>query len=215
MTNLALLRLLQLTDSQFPIGSFAHSSGLETYAQMGMDKEGLAEVLAAGLEHGFGWLDLAACALAFQAETDAALQELCHEVTAWKPVPGLRETSLKLGKRMLTLMSRLYPEVVVRLEEPHHPVVFGVLGRRLGIDSEPLLLALAQSTLTSSLAAATRCMSLSPEQAQEMLTNLQPQVIVAVERVLADPQANFFSATPALDVRAHQQAFLYSRLFQS
>ena len=215
MNHLALLRLLQITDSGFPIGSFAHSSGLETYAQMDLDKEGLAELLAVGLELGFGRLDLAACALAFEAENDAVLFELCHEITAWKPVPGLRDTSLKLGKRLLTLIGRVYPEVMVVLEKPHHSVAFGVLGRRLGIDLEPLLLAFAQSTLSSSLAAATRCMSLSPEQVQEILTGLQPHVLETVERVLKDPRANLFSATPALDVRAHQQAFLYSRLFQS
>ena len=216
VANIALLRLLQLSDSQFPVGSFAHSSGLETYAQMGLDKEGLAELLSVQLEHGFGRLDLAACALAYGSKSDTELNELCHEVTAWKPVPGLRETSLKLGKRLLVLTERIYPGLAkLALEESHYPTVFGTLGKRLSIDLEPLLLAFAQSTLTSSLAAATRCMSLSPEQAQEILTGLQPEVSGAVSRVLADPRANLFSATPALDVRAHQQAFLYSRLFQS
>lgn len=215
MGRLALLRLLQLSDSQFPIGSFAHSSGLETYAQMGLDREGLEELLRAHLELGFGRLDLAACALAFRAETENELNDLCSHVTAWKPVPGLRETSLKLGKRLLTLTERIYPHATVSLAEPHQAVVFGALGKRLDIEPAPLLLAFAQSTLTSSLAAATRCMALSPEQAQEMLTTLQTEVLAAVERVVDDPHASFHSATPALDIRAHQQGFLYSRLFQS
>ena len=216
LNPLSLLRLLQLSDSQFPIGSFAHSSGLETYAQMDLDRAGLAELLSVQLEHGFGRLDLAACALAFQTDTKTDLDTLCGEVTAWKPVPGLRETSLKLGRRLLTLTVRIYPELAdMTFTDPHHPVVFGVVGRRLNIATEPLLLAYAQSALTSSLAAATRCMALSPEQAQEILTSLQPDVLNAVARVLKDPRAHFFSATPALDVRAHQQVFLYSRLFQS
>ena len=217
MNQLALLRLLQLSDSQFPIGSFAHSSGLETYAQMGLDKEGLAELLAGQLELGFGRLDLAACTLAFELETNEDLDELGAEVSAWKPVKGLRETSLKLGKRLLTLSSRIYPLETqgLALEQPHQAIILGALGKRLSIDLESLLLAFTQTTLTSSLTAATRCMSLSPEQSQEILTSLQPQMLSAVNRVLSDPHANFFSATPALDVRAQQQAFLYSRLFQS
>ena len=45
MDDLALTKLLQITDSQFPIGSFAHSVGLETYAQKGLDAMGLASLL--------------------------------------------------------------------------------------------------------------------------------------------------------------------------
>ena len=216
MNPLSHLHLLQLFDSQFPIGSFAHSSGLETYAQMGLNKEGLGEVLRVQLELGFGRLDLAACAIAFTAQNDVELNTLCTELSAWKPVPGLRNTSLKLGKRLLTLAARIYPHTLdFELKEPHQAVVVGALGRRLEIELEPLLLAFTQATLTSSLAAATRCMPLSPEQAQEILTSLQPLVVSTVEEVSADPHTHLFAATPLLDIRAHQQAFLYSRLFQS
>ena len=58
-------------------------------------------------------------------------------------------------------------------------------------------------------------MPLSPEQAQEILITLQPQLSQAITRVLTDPKASFFSATPAIDLRAHQQAYLHTRLFQS
>lgn len=208
--------MLQLFDSAFPIGSFAHSSGLETYAQAGLDKRGLFELLEGQLELGFGRLDAAACALAFQAENLAELEDLCVTLTAWKSIPGVRQTSLKLGKRLLTLAKRLYPlETDFTLTEPHQAVVVGALGRRLGVAPRPLVLAYLHSSLTAQLAAATRALSLSPEAAQELLTALHPNVVRAADRVLADPEANLFSATPALDIRAHQQAFLYTRLFQS
>ena len=37
--QLALLTLLQLADGLFPAGAFAHSLGLETYAQAGLVKD--------------------------------------------------------------------------------------------------------------------------------------------------------------------------------
>jgi urease accessory protein len=217
MNDLAFLNLLQLSDTAFPIGSFAHSSGLETYAQNGITKEELEAYLKHQLELGWGRLDLAAAALAYQAESSQELEHLCDELTAWKAVPGLQQTSLKLGNRLLTLSRRLFLAITndIVLTQPHHAVVFGVLGRRLEIDLHSLLLAFAQSTTTNQLIAATRCMSLSPEQAQEILVRLQSEVVGAVETALKNPGDSFFAATPAADVRAHQQAFLYTRLFQS
>lgn len=217
MNDLAFLRLLQLSDTAFPIGAFAHSSGLETYAQNSMTKTEHEDYLRGQLELGWGRLDLAALVLAYQVEDLVGLEQLCLELSSWKIVPGLRQTSLKLGQRLLTLSKRLFLGLCddLVLAEPHHSVVFGVLGKRLDIDLPSLLLAYAQSTLTSQLVAATRCMSLSPEQAQEILVGLQPVIVEAVETVMADPRASFFSATPAADIRAHQQAFLYTRLFQS
>lgn len=217
MNDLAFLRLLQLSDTAFPIGSFAHSSGLETYAQNGMTKEELEAYLRNQLELGWGKLDLAALALAYQAETMQRLEQLCDELTAWKIIPGVRQTSLKLGGRLLTLSRRLFPTVTsdIALAQPHHAVVSGILGKRLELELHLLLLAFAQSTITNQLVAATRCMSLSPEQAQEMLVRLQADSVGSVETVLAHPEASFFATTPAADIRAHQQAFLYTRLFQS
>ncbi len=216
MEGLALLRLLQLFDSAFPVGTFAFSGGLETYAQGGLDRSGLRELLRAQLELGFGRLDAAACVLACRAEGTEELEALCVTLSAWKSVPGLQKTSLQLGKRLLLLARRLYPEeVALELSAPHQAVVVGALGRRLSVPEGALVSAFLHSSLTAALAAATRAMPLSPEQSQEILTSLHSLVPEAVRRVRHDPEGNLFAATPALDLRAHQQISLYTRLFQS
>jgi|SRR4051812_5310369 urease accessory protein len=212
------LRLLQLFDSQFPVGAFAHSGGLETYGQAGAGVAELRAILLAQVALGWGRGDLAAACLAWSASDDsAALRALSVSVGAFKIVPPVRDTSVKLGRRTLALVSRLYPEAIASLaiDPPHHAVVVGALGRRLELPLRPLLLAYAHSLAAGSLAAATRCMPVSPLQAQTLLVELQPRIVEAVDRVLAAPEDALFTCTPALDVRCHQQPRLHTRLFQS
>ncbi len=92
----AWLTLLQLHDSASPSGAFAHSNGLERYADLGLDASGLEAWLRGQLRSGFGRLDLAALALAYRLEdhtAPAGLRWLAEELYAWKRVPTLRATS--------------------------------------------------------------------------------------------------------------------------
>lgn len=217
--DLPLLRLLQVFDSQFPVGGFAHSGGLETYAAIGGSLPELRQVLDAQIALGWGRSELGAACLAWRAAgaDDPApdLDRLAETLDAVKVVPAVRDLSIGLGRRTAELLRRLYPGVAPDLERPHHALIVGAAGRRLEIEVRPLLLAFAQSLATSTLAAAVRCMPVSSVQAQEVLIVAQPRITTAVERALADPEACLFTCTPALDIRSHQQAHLHTRLFQS
>lgn len=217
--DLPLLRLLQLFDSQFPVGAFAHSGGLETYAARGGALPELRQVLRAQIELGWGRSELAAAYLAWRASAPpvdhAELDRLALTLDAVKVVPAIRDMSLGLGRRTLDLVRRLYPDRLPALQHPHHAVVIGAAGRCLDIESRPLLLAFAQSLAAGLLAAAVRCMPVSPAQAQALLVESQPRISLAVDRAIEDPEASLFTCTPALDLRSHQQAHLHTRLFQS
>src|SRR2546423_1089562 len=97
------LRLLQLFDSQFPVGAFAHSGGLETYAQAGGGLDVVRALLIDQIELGWGRGDLAAASLAWNVAADArpalALDRLSTAVSAFKVIPAVRDASLKLGAR--------------------------------------------------------------------------------------------------------------------
>jgi urease accessory protein len=224
-TDLALLRLLQLFDSQFPVGAFAHSSGVETYAALGGSVADLRQILQAQVELGWGRSELAAAYLAWRDSGDGSgpqkpegrrqLEELGRTLDALKVVPSIRDTSIGLGRRTLDLVRRLYPNAAIEVSRPHHAIVVGATARRLGVDSRELLLAFAQSLAMGTLTAAIRCMPVSPAQAQELLIEAHPRISLAVEQAIADPEASLFTCTPALDIRSHQQALLHTRLFQS
>jgi urease accessory protein len=219
-TDLAVLRLQQLFDSQLPVGAFAHSGGVETYASLGGGLPELREVLQAQIALGWGRSELAAACLAWHATDhtkngDSHLFLLARQVDALKVVPAVRNFSIGLGRRTLELLRRLYPDAAVDVEPPHHAVVVGAAARRLGIDLRDLLLAYGQSLAMGTVTAALRCMPVSPAQAQALLVESHEPLVRAVERALADPEGSLFTCTPALDIRSHEQAFLRTRLFQS
>jgi len=215
------LTLLQLHDSAFPIGAFAHSNGLERYAELGLGPDGLERWLRAQLHYGFGRLDLAAFVLAYRCGGGASteLGHLAATLDAWKPVPSLRATSLALGRRSLALAERVWPDAArgIDLAPPqrHHALVLGQLSQRLGLTLRPSALAFTQGAVAAALAAATRCLPLGPERAQALLAALQPAVTATVSEVLDDPSASLWSATPGADLRAAEQPHMPSRMFES
>ena len=217
--DLALLRLLQLFDSQFPVGAFAQSGGLETYAAIGGALPELRQILDAQLDLGWGRSELAAACLAWRAADSTgmadAIAELARTLDALKVVPAARDMSTGLGRRTLGLIGRLYPDVAFDIARPHHALIVGVAAHRLGVEARDMLIAFAQSLAMGTLTAAVRCMPVSPTQAQELLVDAHPRIIRSVERAIADPQASLFTCTPALDIRSRQQASLHTRLFQS
>lgn len=217
MQPAALQHLLQLFDSQFPVGAFAHSGGLETYGQAGASVPELRELLRAQVALGWGRGELGAACLAWHAATVHDLSALARRVDAFKVIPATRDTSVRLGRRTLLLLQRLHPRAFAdfTIDPPHHAVVIGAAGRRLGLELEPMLTAFAQSLASGMLAAATRSMPVGPQQAQELLLELHPFLREAVARAGRDPESCLFTSTPGLDIRAYQQKHLTTRLFQS
>ena len=92
MKPLSFLRLLQVFDSQFPVGAFVHSGGLETYGHLPLDARGLGRLMGNQVRLGWGRLDLAAACLAWRScDKSEVLEGLCEEVDASKNHSGTTE----------------------------------------------------------------------------------------------------------------------------
>ncbi|GGJ42328.1 urease accessory protein UreF [Deinococcus roseus] len=204
------LILQQMFDSQFPLGGFAHSGGLESYTAQPLKPPQLLALLGNHIRLGGLRLEVSAMALVY---ADSDPEQLAQELTAWKSTPTSLHASTALGKRLIKLARRLWGVELPKLSEQHFALQCALLGRQLHLPLEDLCLAYSQAQITSMLSACTRCMPLSPEQAQEILLGLQDTLLSETLQRIQQPELS--SAMPALDLRSHQQAFLYTRLFQS
>ncbi len=139
MVNLA---ALVLADGRLPTGGHAHSAGLEPALAAGLSVDQIPDYLTARLDS-VGLVEAATAVLSRRAALSAspglALTRIAHEYDARTPSAPMRTASALLGRGMMRLAERLWPNaasvVAVRaLPRPPRPVALGVVGALVGLD---------------------------------------------------------------------------------
>ncbi|PYN01663.1 MAG: hypothetical protein DME08_01420 [Candidatus Rokuibacteriota bacterium] len=223
-----LLAVLQFADGLFPSGGFAHSFGLETYAQTGAirDASGVGEFLRAQLEGSTGPADAvaAACAVRRAREADlAGSVEIDQRLDAMKWVPEFRAGSLQMGRQTARVAEATGDAFMAELAHAiddggtpgHHAVVFGAALGRHDVDPELVAAAYLHSTAALLVNAALRLVAVGQLEGQRLLASLRPLIgRLAHEAAIAEPD-EMWSFTPALEIAGVRHGGLDARMFRS
>jgi urease accessory protein len=224
----ALLPLLHVCDSAFPIGAFAYSDGLEWATATGAiaDAAGLRAWLAVCLDEGIGRTDGPAVWQAWRAVCEEkwhALEDLDADIVALRPSASARRSSRAMGARLLTMWRGLHP--APRLDHlaglvrdgrlgPTLPVAFAAACACAGIERHAAVEAFAYARLSSTISAAMRLMPIGQVSAHTLLADALARV-PSVVLDLGERGAPVESFTPLMDIAQMNQQYLHSRLFRS
>jgi urease accessory protein len=229
MTTESLLTALQFADGVFPAGGFAHSLGLETYAQDGRvrDRPTLEAFVVAHLEGSAGPADAVAVATAVRtaaAEDHDAWAALDARLEAMKTVPEFRAASRQMGRQTARVAAALaedaFMTIVARaiddgMTPGHHATVFGATLGRGGVEPAAAAAAFLYSTAVLLVGAGLRLVTVGQVDGQKVLAAVRPRVARLAATAAATPAEAMWSFTPALELAGVRHAELDRRLFRS
>jgi urease accessory protein len=206
-------RILQLADSAFPSGGFAHSFGLEAFAQSGERVDVERFVRDAIWQCGFGALPLLKA-----AHEGADLATLDARADAFLANHVANRASRTQGRAFHSTCSRIFPEEIAPLPRDlrmHLAPLWGLALSELGVALDDAQRLLLWSTARGVLSAAVRLGLLGTHEAQSMLASLSGPLDEALSACAALGLSDLAQPAPLIDLLQANHDLLYSRLFQS
>lgn len=221
--------LLQINDSLFPIGGYAHSYGLETYIQKGLvhNAATAGDYLHSRLYYSLLYTDLLAVRIAYThavKEDVVALQALTKRLQASKSAQETRQASQKLGSRFYKTVEAL-PFIKQSIWQQyqsgtpamplHHTVAYGVLCAACGIGLPQALQTFLYAQVAGIVTNCVKAVPLSQTDGQRLLAQSFADMQAVLNLAQTVPEEMLCLNTPGFELRAMQHEHLYSRLYMS
>lgn len=222
----SLLNLLQISDSAFPTGSFAHSAGLEAAYQRGFlsTSEKVEKFLLASTEN-VGSFSIPFVREALQSWTDLeAIRALDRLLNASLSNHIANRASTQQGRSLIQTACATYKDVKLTEVQSwiydgklmgHQAVMYGIVCAFLGVPEDHAVTSFLFSSLRTTVAAAVRLGAVGTLEGQRMQFMLQsriPEIVQRHKHRTSHTAANVF---PVVDVMQSSHDQLFARMFYS
>jgi len=229
--DLAFLRLLHLADSGLPVGTLAHSFGLESLAAAGLlAPPGLPDFFRGHLEEA-GMVDAVFCREAFrlgrQSEEMFSFDrwiEINDRLSALKAARESRAGSAALGQHFVvavlgvadcSLLREAWEATRRAHAVVHHCTAFGLTVSVLGIEEEQAVTGYLHQATAALVSACQRLLPIGQSEALRVLWNLKPVMRETARRSREYKIDDVSCFMPLLDWGAMEHPALSTRLFIS
>jgi len=230
MSQAVLFNLLTWMSPAWPIGAFAHSSGLEWAVEDGLvtDRASAEAWLVDWIEQGGGWTDAVLFTYAYRAAAvgdRSAVLDLAELAAAAQTTAERRLETTAQGGAFRRIARAVAPCPALGLtdglgdEDLAYPVVAACLTAGHGAPLIPALTAFLHGVVANMASAAQRLIPLGQTDGQRIIAALGEQVGKVTERVAAldddDPFEALGAAGFVADIASMAHETQYTRLFRT
>ncbi|WP_353289714.1 urease accessory protein UreF [Ureaplasma ceti] len=229
-----LLDVMQITNANFPIGTFSHSFGVETYIRKGMAEtpDELEKVIVAYLYEVFMTADLLAIKEIYRIldddpedlDTVFALDEVIANQSMAKES---RDGAKRIGTQMVKIYLELYPDCEYlkayqkKIKEKvcygNPAVAFTLLGYYLGLSLSDAIYTHMYSSITALIQNSVRAIPLGQVAGQKLMFKVKHTYFDDVyDKVMkANFEKDFCKNNPAYETAQMEHEAIHVRLFMS
>jgi len=228
--SLALARLLQLSSATLPVGGYAFSQGMEYAIECAWLKNAgdVQQWIKLQLMENMARVDIPVLRGVMQAVESkewSHFKYLNDLVLASRETKELRLTDSAMGEALLRLLKSLdfdfplelncFTQGGVELEDISFVTLFAYAAAMWDIDYQACATGFIWSWLENQVASATKLVPLGQTQAQQLLTILQPEILLAINAADETTEQDIGGGLPALAIASALHETQYSRLFRS
>jgi urease accessory protein len=228
-TDIQFLRLLQIHDSAFPIGTYTQSYGMETYIQEDIirTKEELIDFCTTFLHQNLVYGDAIFIQEAHKAakhrDTDRLLhlENLCGAI---KLAKESRDASVNLGRQFIRTVSPLvedafFDEWKNRINaneiKGHYAILYGIYCAVNDVDAHYAVLSYLFSSVNGLVQNAVRAVPFGQNTGVQAMHQLAEEVVVAAGIVAGLQESDISNNALGIELASMKHEYLFSRLFIS
>lgn len=226
---LEMLNVMQICDSNFPVGSFNHSYGMETYIRDRRidNSSAMKEWLKAYLNNYFIYGDGLAVRMTYECIANNDLEgiwKVDNEITVQSVASETRNGSKLVAARMIRmfellydneLLQQYYKRIVNKKSFGHPAIVFSIVMYGLGFSMEEALSFHMYSTVSTLIQNSVRAIPLGQKDGQLLMKECSKSFSLLVKKVKSISYDMFGASSPGIELSQIKHEVLEFRLFMS